>query len=164
MNLKRFAPITLASLATLGATLGTPTLAAAGMSDGLGSWEGQGTTVALNGGNLGAFTVDLTRRTTGPGQVRTDGRVVLANGQVIVFWQESADTPSGGFRMTTNDGTGGGRCFANGMCQSYVERADGHAFATTIVRDAPDKLRILVTELDKGQAVRFIQQSLTKKP
>ena len=164
MNLKHLAPFALASLATLG-VVSVPSLAAAGMSDGLGAWQGQGTTVAVTGADLGTFTVDLTRRSTGPGQVRTDGRVLLANGQVIVFWQESVDSPNGtGFRMTTNDGTGGGRCFANGMCQSYVERADGHAFATTIVRDAPDKLRVLVTELDKGQAVRFIQQSLTKKP
>jgi outer membrane receptor protein involved in Fe transport len=160
MNTKLLASAALVTLASLG----TPTVAAAGISDGLGAWQGQGTTLAVNGADLGAFSVEVTRRSTAPGQVRTDGRVVLANGQVIVFWQESVESPSGGFHMTTNDGSGGGRCFANGMCQSYVERADGHAFATTIVRDAPDKLRILVTELDKGQAVRFIQQSLTKKP
>jgi hypothetical protein len=50
------------------------------------------------------------------------------------------------------------------MCQSYEQRQDGHAFATTIARDTPDKIRILVTELEKGQAVRFMEQTLTKKP
>ncbi|MET0592971.1 MAG: hypothetical protein ABW133_09745, partial [Polyangiaceae bacterium] len=61
-------------------------------------------------------------------------------------------------------GAGGGHCFANAMCQTYEERADGHAFATTIARDGADKLRILITELDKGKAVRVFQQTLSKKP
>ena len=36
--------------------------------------------------------------------------------------------------------------------------------ATTIILDGPNKMRILVTELDHGQATRFICQSLTRKP
>jgi len=32
------------------------------------------------------------------------------------------------------------------------------------VLDGPSKMRLLVTELDHGQAVRFIRQTLTRKP
>jgi hypothetical protein len=49
------------------------------------------------------------------------------------------------------------------MCQFYEQSADGHAFATTIAKDGTDKLRILVTELDHGTAIRFYEQTLTKR-
>ncbi len=138
--------------------------ATAGITDGLGVWTGTGTAHAVNGADLGGFAVSVTRKSTGGAKVRADGKVTLDNGQVIVFWQEIEEAGAAGFRVTSSNGSGGGRCFANGMCQSYEQRQDGHAFATTIVRDAPDKLRLLITELDKGQAVRFIEQTLTKKP
>jgi hypothetical protein len=135
------------------------------MTDGgLGDWEGTGTAHSVAGADLGGFSVSLRRTSATTGTVRTDGKVLLGGGQVISFWQETVDAGGGGFRLTSNHGSGGGRCFANGMCQSYEEQQDGHAFATTIVRDAPAKLRILVTELDKGRAVRYMEQTLTKKP
>ena len=43
------------------------------------------------------------------------------------------------------------------------EARDTQAFATTIAKDEGGKLRILVTELDKGAAVRFHAQTLLKK-
>lgn len=132
--------------------------------DSTGNWEGSGTAHAVDGTDLGTFTVSVARKANGNGKLRADGKVTLASGQVIVLWQEIEDAGAGGFRITSNNGTGGGRCFANGMCTSYEQRADGHAYATTIVRDAPDKIRLLITELDKGQAVRFMDQTLTKKP
>ena len=106
----------------------------------------------------------MTRKPLGPGKTRADGKVTLGDGQTIVFWQEYEAWAAGGYRLTSTNGSGAGRCFSNGMCQSYEQRSDGHAFATTVVGDGPDKVRVLVTELDKGQAVRFIEQTLTKKP
>jgi hypothetical protein len=50
-----------------------------------------------------------------------------------------------------------------GLCESYEDAGNGQAFATTIVVDGPDKLRLLVIELDHGQAVRYISQTLTRK-
>jgi hypothetical protein len=141
-----------------------PNSARAGITDCLGSWEGTGNTSDASGKDLGVFTVSLTRKSSGNAKVRADGKVTLANGQQITFWQEFEDHGPNGFRLVSNHGAGGGHCFTNAMCQTYEERADGHAFATTIAKDGPDKLRILVTELDQGKAVRFSQQTLLKKP
>ncbi|HMI84589.1 MAG TPA: hypothetical protein VK550_10870 [Polyangiaceae bacterium] len=138
--------------------------ARAGISDCLGTWEGSGSATEVSGKDLGAFTVSLTRRTIGTAKVRADGKVTLANGQEIVFWQEFEDHGQSGFKLVSNNGAGGGHCFANGICQSYEQRTDGHAFATTIAKDGADKLRVLITELDSGKAVRFFQQTLSKKP
>src|SRR5262249_3142110 len=105
----------------------------------------------------------LIRKSIGTAKVRADGKVTLANGQEIVFWQEFENQGQNGFKIVSNQGTGSGHCVANGICQSYEQRADGHAFATVIAKDGADKLRILVTELDSGKAVRFFQQTLSKK-
>ncbi len=141
-----------------------PPLATAGITDGLGKWEGSGTAFEISGKDLGGFTVSLTRKSLGTAKVRTDGKVKLAGGQEIAFWQEFEDYGPSGFTLVSNNGAGGGRCFANGMCQTFEQRADGHAFATTIVKDGADRVRIVVTELVQGKAVGFFQQTLLKKP
>jgi hypothetical protein len=141
-----------------------PNSARAGIPDSLGLWEGTGTASEVSGKDLGAFSVSLTRKSIGNAKVRADGKVTLANGQEIIFWQELEDHGPNGFKLVSSNGAGGGHCFANAMCQTYEERADGHAFATTIAKDGAGKLRILVTELDHGKAVRFVQQTLSKMP
>jgi hypothetical protein len=140
-----------------------PTDATADMMGGLGIWEGSGTARAASGTDLGSFKVTLTRRLAEDGKVRTDGQVTLTSGQVVKFWQEVERGDSGVFQTVSSNGFGKGRCFANGICESYEHRRDRHAFATTIVRDAPDRIRVLITELEKGESVRFIEQTLTKK-
>lgn len=161
MNTKLFAgllPVAFGLLCAVSAP------ASAGYADALGEWEGTGSTVAVGGAEQGDFHVSLVRRSSGPGAVRSEGRVVLAGGQVIPFWQDAVQGNGGTFRFTSNQGSGLGRCFSNGMCQSYETRRDGHDMATTIVVDSPDKIRILMTELENGKAIRFMQQTLTKKP
>jgi hypothetical protein len=107
----------------------------------------------------------MTVASTAGGKIRTDGIVTLASGAKITFWQEEQDDGFGGFSLTSSNGTGGGRCFPNGMCEAYVSGADGHAFATTITIDGADELRILVTELDaSGKALGFVQETLHKSP
>lgn len=159
MNTKTlFAVASLSLLALL-----APGSARAGITDGLGTWEGSGTASEISGKDLGAFTVSITRKSVGAAKVRADGKVTLAGGKEIVLWQEVEDHGSSGFHIVSNNGSGGGQCFANGICQTYERRADGHAFATTIAKDEGGKLRILVTELENGQAIRFFQQTLLKK-
>ena len=156
--------IAVAALATISLVGLASAPARAGISGSLGTWEGSGTTTEVSGKDLGAFTVALTRRSIGNAKVRADGKVTLASGQEIVFWQEYEDHGPQGFKLISSNGAGGGNCFSNGLCQSYEQRADGHAFATTIAKDGTDQLRISITELDNGKAVRFIQQTLSKKP
>lgn len=137
---------------------------AAGITDGIGKWEGSGTAFEISGKDLGPFSVSLTRRSVGSAKVRSDGTITLAGGRQIAFWQEFEDHGPGGFLLVSNNGIGGGQCFVNGMCQAFEARADGHAFATTIVKDGADQVRIVVTELEQGKAVRVFQQTLLKKP
>jgi hypothetical protein len=159
MNTKQL--VAFASLSLL--ALVAPGSASAGGSDGLGTWEGSGTASEVSGKDLGAFTVSITRKSVGTGKVRADGKVTLANGKEITLWQDIEERGTGGFLLVSNNGSGGGQCFANGICQTYEKRADGHAFATTMAKDEGGKLRVLVTELENGQALRFFQQTLQKK-
>jgi hypothetical protein len=130
----------------------------------LGSWEGTGASMTVRGAEASTFAVSLVRKDAGNGRVRMDGTVRLEGGKTLAIWEESVGGAGGGFRISSSLGSGGGRCFDNGMCQSYVERADGHAFATTIAKDGASGLRIVVTELEGGKAIRFVQQTLLRKP
>lgn len=130
---------------------------------GVGTWEGQGTSHEVGGAERGTFRVSLKRTATAEGS-RTEGRVTLASGKEITFWQNLESKGGGSVRITSNTGKGGGQCFANGMCQLYEVRAsDGHAFATTLAKDGERGLRILVTELEGTRALRFYEQTLEKK-
>ena len=144
--------------------LAAPRLAHADSAEGLGTWEGSGVTTEADGKAGGPFTVVITRSALGAGSVRADGKIRLGDGKEIGFWQETTDRGGGKYRLNSSLGTGGGCCFANGMCQSLEQRDDGHAFASTIAKDEPDKLRVLVTELKDGHAIRFHAQTLVKKP
>jgi hypothetical protein len=133
-------------------------------SDGLGVWEGSGVTTEAGNKSVGDFTITLTRTARPNGVTRSDGVIKTRDGKEIIFWQEKTDHGGGTFALTSNLGAGGGCCFSNGMCQSFEQRAaDGHAFASTISVDAPNKVRVLITELKDGKAVRFYAQTLAKK-
>lgn len=126
-----------------------------------GRWEGKGSSVGVSGAPGGPFEVTLERTDLGAGKTRMDGTVRLPDGRTIAVWEET-DGPREGYAVTSSNGRGGGRCFDNHMCQSYADRGDGHAFATTLVVDAGGHLRLVVTELVAGKAVRFVQQTLTR--
>jgi hypothetical protein len=162
---RRFVSVSLvSSFLVLGAVCAVPRAFAEPSPQGIGTWEGSGVASdAQSGAELGPFTITLVRKTAGPGKTRADGAVKTGDGRTITFWQESEERPSRGFKIVSSNGTGGGRCFANGLCQSYEQRTDGHAFATTIAKDGDGKLRVLVTELEAGKAVRFYDQTLLKK-
>ena len=68
-----------------------------------------------------------------------------------------------GWTSECDNGNGGGRCFGEGLCVSYVEDKTGKSFATTIIKDDDNNMRMLRTELDHGKAVRFYREKLHKK-
>src|SRR5262249_54155278 len=141
-----------------------PRSAHAESEGGLGTWEGSGVMTEAGNKVIGSFDVTVTRTSLGGGKVRSDGKVRTGDGKEITFWQEKTDRGGGAFQLVSNNGSGGGCCFVNGMCQSLESNGTGQAFASTIVMDAPAKIRVLITELKDGHAVRFYAQSLTKKP
>ncbi len=137
----------------------TPALAE---SHGLGLWRGTGTTFGRDGRALGDFTVELTREKGADEQtVVTRGQAILGDGRHLPIEQKMV-LDGNHFTLETNRGKGGGICLGEGLCISHEEGSDGKSFATTIVFDGPDQLRLLITELDHGQAVRFLRQTLTR--
>lgn len=143
--------------------LGISGSATATPNQGLGTWEGTGTASDVSGKDLGGFSVTITRKSLANGKVRADGAIALANGTHSTFWQEFETRGPGAFHIVSSHGTGGGRCFANGLCQTLEQTSDGHGYATTIVPDGNGKLRVLVTELNDAVPLRFYEQTLYKK-
>ena len=134
---------------------------AADSDQGVGTWTGSGVTFTPDGKEEGPFTVELTRKSAGAGVVETTGEVKLGNGTKIPLKQRT-ESQGNTFSLKTNRGEGGGICVGAGLCQSYEQGSDGRAWSTTIVVDAPDKLRLIITELQNGRATRFIRQSITR--
>jgi len=153
-------------LLPLAALLTVPGISAADVSatDGLGTWEGTGIASDVSGSQQNPFTVSIVRRSTAANVVRTDGTMHMKDGKDVTFWDEHVEKAGGTCTVTGSLGSGGGRCFQNHMCQLYVDRGDGHAFATTIAIDSGTQMRVLVTELENGKASRFFSQQLVKKP
>jgi len=130
---------------------------------GLGLWTGAGVAFGPDGKPTSSFTVELTRTAVGSNTVQLKGTAKLANGDEKAIDQKS--TYDGNrFQIESSRGHGSGVCLGEGICTSYEDHGNGQGVATTIVIDAPDKMRILMTELDQGQTIRFIRQSLTRKP
>jgi hypothetical protein len=140
-----------------------PQVAHAESAEALGTWEGTGVVTEAGNKDPSAFTIVVTRTAQGAGVVRTDGKLQTASGKEIVFWQEKTERGEGAFTLVTNRGTGGGCCFVNGMCQSLEHTDNGHGLASTMVLDGPQRVRLLVTELENGKAIRFYAQTLVKK-
>jgi hypothetical protein len=127
-------------------------------------WQGSGMVFGKDGRETTGFTIELRRTAVDERSTETKGTVVLGNGGTIPVYQRMTESDKGaGFRLDTNRGKGGGYCLGAGLCESYEDAGNGQAFATTTVVDGPDKLRLLVIELDHGQAVRYISQTLTRK-
>jgi hypothetical protein len=124
------------------------------------TWTGHGAVVGLDGEELSLFDVTVTERHLDDQRIEIRGEVTLADGRRIPIEQERIGSEQR-FRLETNQGTGGGLCFGEGLCQTYEDVGGGKAFASTLVVDG-GRLRILTTELAQGRAVRFTRQTLTK--
>jgi hypothetical protein len=152
----------LAAVVLMGGTL-VGNQARADMLEGLGEWRGSGSVLGADGRAEGSFDVALTRAAAGPRSVSTSGQVELASGQVIPFTQKLTVGEDGKFSLDSDRGRGAGFCLGAGLCQSYEDRGNSTGAYTLIVLDAPDTIRIVITELDHGRAVRFIRQTLTRR-
>jgi len=148
-----------ASLWAAGA-LFTPA-AHADVLDGLGRWSGSGSVHGADGKPLGDFRVELTRSAAGPGRVETRGTVTTGAGQVLPFRSLITRTPDG-FLTESERGQGQGSCLEPSVCHSYELDAAGNGSTSTILIDGPQRVRVLVTELEKGKPVRVIWQTLSQ--
>jgi hypothetical protein len=151
-------------------SLGTSLLAAsvlpaaparADLLDGLGPWQGNGSVLSPEGKPLTDFRVELTRTAAGPDRVETRGTVTTTQGQVVPFRSLVTRTAQG-FVTESDRGKGYATCVDPSVCHSYEVDAAGNGTTTTILVDGARRLRILVTELEKGKPVRLIWETLSQ--
>lgn len=135
--------------------------ARADVLEGLGRWSGSGSVRGADGKPLGEFRVELTRSAAGPGRVETRGAVTTAAGQVLPFRSLITRTPDG-FLTESARGKGQGSCLGPSICHGYELDAAGNGATSTILVDGPQRVRVLVTELEKGKPVRVIWQTLSQ--
>ena len=138
--------------------LALPALAFASPSAAAGHWTGGGATYDAAGHEIDQFVISLVNTNPDPGTVESNAVITLAGGKTENYWQKITMRETG-FTIETADGKGGGYCFGEGVCQSYVGDAR-HGVATTIIYDSQSAMRLLSTELDNGRPVHFIRQRL----
>lgn len=145
----------------VGTLIGSP--ARADVLGGLGEWRGSGSVFGSDGRAEAEFKVTLTRSAAGARSVDTRGTIELDSGQAIPFAQKTTLGDDGKFSLDSERGHGGGFCLGAGLCQSYEDRGNSTGAYTVMATDGPGKIRIVITELDHGRAVRFIRQTLAKQ-
>jgi len=147
------------SLSVAGMLLPAP--ARADLLEGLGRWSGGGSVFDPNGQRLGDFRVELTRTAAGPDRVETRGTVATADGRVIPFRSVIARAAQG-FVVESERGKGHAVCIEESVCHSYEVDAAGNGSTSTILIDDERRVRVLVTELEKGKPVRLMWQTLSQ--
>ena len=134
----------------------------ANVTDSQGTWNGSGIAYDGNGAQAGTFTVSVVNQATSNNQVDSQITVTEQDGTVLKMNDVLVDDGNGAFSQDMDGAKGGGRCFANGICESYVSGSDGHAYATTIVLDGSDQERIFINELQGGKATGFVSEKLAR--
>jgi hypothetical protein len=137
-------------------------VAAANPLGGIGTWRGSGTVFDTAGREVGSFKVELARTAVDANIVEAKGQVTFENGQRFPIEQRITSHGGNTFKLETPSGKGGGLCVGEGLCQSYEDVGGDKAYATTLVIDGRDRMRLITTELDHGRAVRFTRQALER--
>lgn len=123
------------------------------------SWRGTGE--MYNSQRQLESTYDISVETVDTSETTESVTVEVKVGDQVVYADVCELTKAQNkWRKDCKESHGGGYKFANGLSQEYVELKNGHAYATTMVKDSETKLRILRTELDGNNAVRFFSETL----
>ena len=125
-------------------------------------WEGPGSLFDVQGNPLSTYSLVVENIKNG-NQIQSNVTVTLPDGTIHKQQCLMTETSQDGWKSDCDHGKGGGHCFGEGLCISYEEDSTGKAYATTIVMDGPTDMRLLRTELQNGQAVRFFREKLHKR-
>jgi len=124
-------------------------------------WEGSGALFNLQGKLESTYelTVENTKNEEG---VHSKVTITLPDGTVKT--NQCLNThEEEGWKSTCEQGTGGGLCFGEGLCISYLEDVAGNAYSTSIIFDGESDMRLLRTGLKDGKAVNFYREKLHKR-
>ncbi|MBK7959922.1 MAG: hypothetical protein IPK04_01035 [Bdellovibrionales bacterium] len=125
-------------------------------------WEGPGALFDLQGKETGKYDLVVVNAKNGS-QIRSNITVTLPDGSVQRHQCLMTETSHDGWQSKCDNGDGGGHCFGEGLCISYVEDTTGKSYSTTIVMDGSVDMRLLRTELQDGKALRFFREKLHKR-
>ncbi len=142
---------TLTTQATFAATVATTDI-----------WEGSGALFDLNGKANGTYVL-VVENAKNDDKIQSNVTVTLPDVSVRKEQCLMTKTNNENWKFECNNGKGGGHCFGEGLCISYIETTEGKAYATTIVMDSSSEMRLLRTELKDGKAVRFFREKLHKR-
>ena len=125
-------------------------------------WQGKGATFNRNREQTSEYRIEVYRTEVDGTKGLSQAKVYLSNGTLI--FNETCETTKTktGWISDCKVRKGGGYCFGDGLCMDYTEDQNQHGFATTIIMDGPNSMRLLRTELVKGQAVRFFREKLER--
>ena len=124
-------------------------------------WKGTGELFNLQGRKTGSYA--LTVENEKQGDVTLSKITVTLPDGKSERHQCRITGDDDGWHSDCDHGQGGGRCYGEGLCESYVADGNGRAFATTMVFDGPEDMRLLRTELKDGKAVRIFREKLHKQ-
>ncbi len=126
------------------------------------TWQGPGSTFDLQGQVTSSYELTV-ENTKNEGQTDTRVTIAFPDGRKIEKQCLMTEKTKESWTVQCDHGNGGGQCFGEGLCISYEADANGHAFATTIIVDGENDMRLLRTELQDGKAVRFFREKLQRK-
>jgi hypothetical protein len=133
----------------------------AGVTDGVGTWEGSGTVYSVDGTQLTTYTAEMVAIAIGIHEVKSQITVTMADGTKRKITQSIKDDARG-FSIVSDNGNGGGYCMSESLCLSYVSASNQHAFSTTMIIDDSNTERFLTTELENGKALSITSQKYFK--
>lgn len=125
-------------------------------------WKGEGALFGINGTSQGEYELTVTNTKSGD-VTESNIHIKTAEGSVIDLQCTNTAGSEDSWSSLCGHGKGGGSCFGEGLCISYLDSGNGKAFATTIVMDGAADMRLLRTELQNGKAVRFFREKLHKQ-
>lgn len=121
----------------------------------LETWQGRGAVFDAEGHALGNYDVRMEKRRR-EGGLDIHVVVSLPDGREMTF-DQSVEGPRERFAIHGTSGEGGGFDLGEGVMMTYVE-GGGKSFAQTIIRDSDTRQRMVRTELENGEAVRFYRE------
>lgn len=127
-------------------------------------WQGQGQLSDIRGKIIGNYSVSVSIEQLSAASERVKVEVVAANGAIVHKDTCLTFKSEKGWKKECDGGTSSGTMYAPqfGLGMDYYVAKDGLAYATNIILDGENEMRLLRTELNNGQATRVFAEKLTR--
>ena len=123
-------------------------------------WQGSGELFNIQGNVIGKYSLAIENTIISDTKTRRNVTITAADGRVEKI-KCMVVKGAKGWSSDCSNGHGGGQCFGEGLCHSYVKKGN-KAYATTIVMDGPNEMRLLRTELVNGKATHIFREKMQK--